>query len=106
MIGAAVGVAERSHFTLTLLSHRFPPGVQRVVHVVNSLLTAAFGAIVAWLGLKLAILNSVLTSPALEFSLAWLYASATVGGVLMALYALCAATNPAGPDHGIMDVRE
>src|ERR1700752_841994 len=61
MIGAAVGGAERLHFTLTLLSHRFPPGVQRVVHVANSLLTAAFGAIVAWLGVKLAILNSVLT---------------------------------------------
>src|ERR1700760_3568405 len=67
LIGAAVGVAEHGHFTLTLLSPRFPPRLQHVVHVVNSLLTAAFGALVAWLGVKLAILNSVLTSPALEF---------------------------------------
>ena len=48
----------------------------------------------------------MLTSPALEFSLAWLYASAVVGGILMALYALRAASDPAGPDHDIMDVRE
>ena len=48
----------------------------------------------------------MLTSPALEFSLAWLYAAAVVGGVLMALYALRAAGNPAGPEHDIMDVRE
>lgn len=106
LVGAAVGVAERSHFTLTLLSQHFSPRSQHVVHVANNLLTAAFGAIVAWLGVKLAILNSVLTSPALEFSLAWLYASSVVGGVLIALYALRAAGDPAGPDHGMMDVRE
>lgn len=106
LIGAAVGVAERSHFTLTLLSHHFSPRVQHVVHVGNNLLIAAFGGLVAWIGVKLAILNAMLTSPALEFSLAWLYSAATVGGILMALYALRAAGNPAGPDHDIMDVRE
>jgi len=106
LVGAAVGVAERSHFTLTLLSHHFSPRVQHVVHVGNNLLIAAFGGLVAWIGVKLAILNSMLTSPALEFSLAWLYSAATVGGILMALYALHAAGNPAGPDHDIMDVRE
>jgi TRAP-type C4-dicarboxylate transport system permease small subunit len=106
LVGAAVGVAERSHFTLTLLSHHFSPRMQRVIHVGNNLLIAAFGGLVAWLGIKLAILNAMLTSPALEFSLAWLYSAATVGGILMALYALRAASDPAGPDHGIMDVRE
>jgi TRAP-type C4-dicarboxylate transport system permease small subunit len=106
MIGAAVGVAERSHFTLTLLSHLFPPRMQRAVHVGNNLLIAAFGGLVAWIGVKLSILNAMLTSPALEFSLAWLYSAATVGGILIALYALRAAANPAGPEHDIIDVRE
>ena len=91
---------------MTLLSHHFPPRVQHVIHVGNNLLIAAFGGLVAWVGVKLAILNAMLTSPALEFSLAWLYSAATVGGILMALYALRAAANPAGPDHDIMDVRE
>ncbi|HME25000.1 MAG TPA: TRAP transporter small permease [Acetobacteraceae bacterium] len=106
LIGAAVGVAERSHFTLTLLSHHFSPRVQHVIHVGNNLLIAAFGGLVAWIGIKLAILNAMLTSPALEFSLAWLYSAATVGGILIALYALHAAGNPAGPEHDIMNVRE
>jgi TRAP-type C4-dicarboxylate transport system permease small subunit len=106
LIGAAVGVAERSHFTLTLLSHRFSPGVQRAIHIGNNLLIAAFGALIAWLGVKLAILNAMLTSPALEFSLAWLYAAATAGGILMMLYALQAANEPTGPDHDIVNVRE
>ena len=106
LVGAAVGVAERSHFTLNLLSHRFPPRLQHVLHVLNNLVIAAFGGLIAWLGVKLAILNAMLTSPALEFSLAWLYAASVVGGILMALYALRAASNPAGPEHDIMDVRE
>jgi TRAP-type C4-dicarboxylate transport system permease small subunit len=106
LIGAAVGVAERSHFTLTLLSHRFSPGVRQAIHVANNMLIAAFGALIAWLGVKLAALNAALTSPALEFSLAWLYAAATAGGILMVLYALQAANEPAGSDHDIMNVRE
>jgi TRAP-type C4-dicarboxylate transport system permease small subunit len=106
LVGAAVGVAERSHFTLNLLSHRFPPRLQHVLHVFNNLLIAAFGGLIAWVGVKLAILNAMLTSPALEFSLAWLYAASVVGGILMTLYALRAASNPAGPEHDIMDVRE
>ena len=106
LVGAAVGVAERGHFTLNLVVHRLSPRAQHVIHVVNNLLIAGFGGLVAWLGVKLAALNATLTSPALEFSLAWLYAAATVGGILIALYALRAASDPAGPDHGIMDVRE
>src|SRR5271165_1204299 len=106
LIGAAVGVAERSHFTLTVVTHHLPLRVQRVIQVGRNLLIAAFGGLVAWLGVKLAILNATLTSPALEFSLAWLYAPAAVGGILMALYALDATRRPGGPDHGITDVRE
>lgn len=106
MIGAAVGVAERSHFTLSLISHRFSPRAAQVIHVFNNLLIAAFGGLIAWLGVKLAILNVTLTSPALEFSLAWLYAASVAGGILIALYALRAVCNPAEPEHDITDVRE
>jgi TRAP-type C4-dicarboxylate transport system permease small subunit len=39
----------------------------------------------------LAIVNSLLTSPALEINLAWLYAAPAVGGVLIVVYGLAAA---------------
>ena len=58
----------------------------------------------AFLGWKLMLLNASLTTPALEFSLAWLYAPAMVGGLLMAIYALHAAAGPG--EHDITDVRE
>ena len=83
LIGAAVGVAERSHFTLTVLTHHLPLRVQLVIQVGRNLLIAAFGGLVAWL-----------------------YAPAAVGGILMVLYALDAARRPGGPDHSITDVRE
>lgn len=106
MIGAAIAVAERSHFALNLLTHRFSPRARAVLHVAHHLLIAAFGLLIAWLGYKLVLLNITLTSPALEISLGWLYASTVVGGILMALYALNTARNPAGPDHTFEDVRE
>jgi len=70
LIGAAVAVAERGHFTLAILTHHLPVRTQHIIHVGNNLLIAAFSALVALFCLKLAILNASLTSPALEFSLA------------------------------------
>ncbi len=104
LIGAAIGVAERSHFSVAILMHRFPPGVRKAVHYVNHAVIFAFALLVAWLGLKLALLNASLTSPGLEFSLAWVYAPAALGGLLMAIYAIKAARDPA--EHTIADVRE
>ncbi|MBN9559486.1 MAG: TRAP transporter small permease [Alphaproteobacteria bacterium] len=104
LVGAAVGIAERSHFTLTLLTHRFPPGVQRSINVFNHLLIAAFGGVLAWLGWQLVVLNGGLASPALEISLGWLYASAVVGGILIVLYALGTAARPLEPT--LAEVRE
>jgi TRAP-type C4-dicarboxylate transport system permease small subunit len=106
MIGAAIAVKERSHFALNLVTHRWPPRARAVLHVAHNLIIAGFGGLVAWLGFKLVRQNIMLTSPALEISLGWLYASATVGGILMALYALDAARHPHGPDHTFADVRE
>lgn len=104
LVGAAVGVAERSHFTLTVLVHRLPPGLQRALHVLTHGVIALFGGLIAWQGWGLVKLNSALTSPALEISLGWLYAATVVGGTLIALYALAAAAGPVGPGHRPEDV--
>ena len=97
LIGAGIGIAERAHFTLRVLAHRLPMPAQRVIHVATHLLIAGFGGLAAWYGLKLAIVNSLLTSPALEINLAWLYAAPAVGGALIVLYGLAAAFEPPPP---------
>ncbi len=88
LIGAGIGLAERSHFTLQVVTHRLPIGAQRLIHIVNHLLIAVFGALTAWYGTQLAISNITLISPGLQISLAWLYASSSVGGALIVLYGI------------------
>jgi TRAP-type C4-dicarboxylate transport system permease small subunit len=103
MIGAGIAIAERAHFTLRVLTHRFSMPIQRAIHVATHLLIAGFGGLAAWYGVKLAIVNSLLTSPALELNLAWLYAAPAVGGVLIVLYGLAIAFEPPPPSddfHG------
>ena len=51
------------------------------------MLIAVIGAIAAWYGVKLCLLNRTLVTPGLEINLAVLYASAVVGGVLLVVYA-------------------
>jgi TRAP-type C4-dicarboxylate transport system permease small subunit len=97
MIGAGIAVAERAHFTLRVLTHRLPMPAQRAIHVATHLLIAGFGGLAAWYGVKLAIVNSLLTSPALEINLAWLYAAPAVGGALIVLYGLATAFEPPPP---------
>jgi TRAP-type C4-dicarboxylate transport system permease small subunit len=106
LIGAAIGIAERSHFTLTILTQHLPPAARRAVHILNHVLIAAFGGVLAYLALEVARLNVDLASPALEISVAWLYVAAIVGGLLMVPYALVAAFGPAGVGHTPTDVRE
>jgi TRAP-type C4-dicarboxylate transport system permease small subunit len=99
MVGAGIGIGERAHFTLRVVTHRLPPDAQRVIHIAGHLLIVGFGALTAWYGLQLAIVNSLLTSPALEINLAWLYAAPAVGGVLIVLYGLAAAVELPTPDE-------
>ena len=87
-IGAAVAILERTHFALAVLTHRFPPTVQRLLERANHLLIAGFGALIAIYGWKVSLLNAMLVSPALEINLAFLYVAAVVGGGLIAVYGL------------------
>ena len=95
MVGAAIGIADRIHFTLHVLTHHLPIRAQRTIYVINHLLMAAFGGLAAWYGTRLAITNSALTSPALQINLAWVYAAVSVGGALIFIYGVGLAM--AGP---------
>jgi TRAP-type C4-dicarboxylate transport system permease small subunit len=103
MIGAGIAIGERAHFTLHLVTHRLSLPLQRAFHIATHLLIAGFGGLAAWYGVKLAIVNSLLTSPALEINLAWLYAAPAVGGVLILIYALAAVFEPPPPETANFD---
>jgi TRAP-type C4-dicarboxylate transport system permease small subunit len=94
LIGAAIGVYQRSHFTLHVFVHRLPLPVQAWISRFNHALIVGVGVLAAWYGYKLCVLNATLKTPGLELSLVWLYASAVVGGALIALYGLIMIFNP------------
>jgi TRAP-type C4-dicarboxylate transport system permease small subunit len=88
LVGAGIGVAEGSHFALSILTHRLPLRAQHVIAGANMVLIAGFGALVACVGARLAIANAGLESPALGLSLVWTYGAAFIGGVMIVAYAL------------------
>ena len=92
LIGAAIGVRERSHFTLHVL--RFAPRSQAVIDRVHYALVAMMGAVASWYGVKLCLLNHTLVTPGLEINLALLYASVVVGGTLLVVYAISMIVAP------------
>ena len=94
LIGAAIGIQSRSHFTLAVFVHRLPEGAQLWIHRFNHALIAGFGLLAAWYAFKLCMINRTLTTPGLQINIAWLYASAVVGGVLIAVYGLAMMISP------------
>jgi TRAP-type C4-dicarboxylate transport system permease small subunit len=83
LIGAAIGVRERAHFTLHVLN--LTPRGRLLVDRIHFTLVAIVGLLVAWFGIRLCILNSTLTTQGLEINLALLNGSAVIGGVLLAI---------------------
>ena len=96
LIGAAIGVRERAHFTLHVLN--LTPRGRVLVDRIHFTLVAIVGLLVAWFGIRLCILNSTLTTPGLEINLAVLYGSAVIGGVLLAVYAVSMIVAPSRLD--------
>ena len=94
LIGAAIGIQSRSHFALAVFVHRLPEAAQIWIHRFNHALIMGVGALTAWYGFKLCLLNRTITTPGLEINLAWLYASSVVGGILIVIYGFATMISP------------
>jgi TRAP-type C4-dicarboxylate transport system permease small subunit len=105
-LGAAIGIRRGVHFSVQMLADRFPPRVRLVVFTVHYLLIAGFGVIVAVFGWAVAELNSLSSSPALNLNLRWLYLSAVVGGILIAIYSLASIADGWRGRWPVLDVPE
>ena len=102
LVGAAIGVRERSHFTLHVLTGRFSARTQAVIERGHHVLIAIIGGIAAWYGWKLCLLNRTLATPGLEINLAVLYASVVVGGILLVIYAISMIVAPPPLDPNVV----
>jgi TRAP-type C4-dicarboxylate transport system permease small subunit len=66
-------------------------------------LIVGVGCLAAWYGYQLCLLNRTLATPGLQINLAWLYASAVVGGVLITVYGLSMIFAPPPEDDVLQD---
>src|SRR5262244_2387415 len=73
LVGAAIGVRQRSHFTLYVFAHHLPRRVQVWTSRFNYILIIGVGSLAAWYGYKLCLLNRTFATPGLQINLAWLY---------------------------------
>jgi TRAP-type C4-dicarboxylate transport system permease small subunit len=99
LIGAAIGIQSRSHFSLSVFVHRLPTPAQLWIWRFNHALITSVGLVVAWYGFKLCLLNRALITPGLQINLAWLYASSVAGGILIAIYGLAMLASPLPPSE-------
>jgi TRAP-type C4-dicarboxylate transport system permease small subunit len=87
-IGAALGIRRGTHFAVSIVAERFPPGLRRAIFTAHYVILVGFGALLAVFGWQVSELNSQSFSPALNLNLRWLYLSSVVGGVLIVVYSL------------------
>ena len=92
-IGAALGIRRGVHFSVQMLTERWPLGARRALVAVHYVLLAAFGVLLAYYGWQVAELNSQSFSPALDVNLRWLYLSSVAGGALIAIYSFAGLRN-------------
>ena len=88
MIGAAICVKKRVHFTMPTFIGRFPPGVRSAVDLINVALIMAFGALLLITGVGITREAWTMFSPALEVNLAIIDSAAIVCGVLILIYGI------------------
>ncbi len=92
-IGAALGIRRGVHFSVQMLTERWPLGARRALVAVHYVLLAGFGVLLAYYGWQVAELNSQSFSPALDVNLRWLYLSSVAGGALIAIYSFAGLRN-------------
>ena len=84
LLGGALGVDRGVHFSLDLLTSRFPNRVASRLAAGIDLACAAFAALLAWHGATLAWRVREQPSAALEIPMTWPYAAIPVAALLMA----------------------
>ena len=88
MLGTAACLRGGSHIAVTVMINAIPAGARILVLWLRDFAILATVAVLAWAGLRYALLNATQDSAALEIPMAWAYASLFVGPALVALQLL------------------
>lgn len=100
-VGAGLAMGGRLHYGFDYLVGKFPPGMQRAVGVLMTLLAGAFLVLCLVLGIAVVRIVAAQRSPSLQVSMGWVYSALPVGSALLILHLIDqAVTHPEG-DKGV-----
>jgi TRAP-type C4-dicarboxylate transport system permease small subunit len=85
-LGAAVGVSEDGHLSVEFVRDIATPRVRLALHTISDLLMLAFGALMAWHGTQLAVLNWPSAIPLLDISEGWRIVPLILCGGMIVLF--------------------
>ncbi len=86
MFGAALAMKDRAHFTITILTARFPARVRACLDVAIAIAATILLSIVMNKGWGLALLNRNQESPAMGVQMSIAYAAVPLGAALMIVF--------------------
>jgi TRAP-type C4-dicarboxylate transport system permease small subunit len=89
-LGAAVGVARGSHLSIEFIRDMMPKGPREALRLVTDIAMAAFGAIMAWQGVIMAMTGARRIVPMIGISESWRAVPVALCGGLIVLFA-CSA---------------
>jgi len=87
-LGFAVGVRHRAHIGVDFVVDRLSPQRRRIVEIIQDAAILFFSVLFAWEAWVTVRYSFLQRLPGLDISIAWLYFSVLVAGVLMTIYAI------------------
>lgn len=87
-IGAAVGVHENTHLSVSVLRSAVPPRVRDFFAVVSDVVMAGFGGLMLWFGMQLTIFKWGSLIPLIQLPEGLRSIPLTIGGGLILLFSL------------------
>jgi TRAP-type C4-dicarboxylate transport system permease small subunit len=103
LLGIAIGIRERSHIAVSLITDRLPSALSRSLGGLVYALMAAFGGYFVVEGIQLTEFASHNTMPATGLPTSVQYAAIPVSGILICVYALAhlfGVSTPRYPSNG------
>jgi len=89
IFGGALVFGKRDHMNLTFMRDMLPQKMQTVCEMLSEFLIALFAVMVMIYGGRIySAREMVQTDPSLKISMAWIYGSLPIGGVLILFYSL------------------
>lgn len=88
MLGAALAFRRGIHAAISMLTGALPAAMERAALICATLASIVFFMVLVWNGILLTRMVVPQISPAMEVSMAWVYAAVPVGGGFLLIYAI------------------